>query len=175
MDANELRDLLAPYGIRPVKDRGQHFLLDDRVVERMADAAGVAAGERVVEIGPGPGILTSVLLGRGAEVVAIELDLKLRSLLQARFGADPRFRLLEGDVRSFSNGDIASRFSAADGGPAAYKVVANLPYNITTDVLRKFLLEPPMPSSVTVMVQREVADRILAQAGDMSALAVFVR
>lgn len=176
MDANALRDLLAPYGIRPLKDRGQHFLLDDRVVERMVDAAAVAPGDRVLEIGPGPGILTAALLSKGAEVVAVELDLKLQALLRGRFGAEPRFRLVEGDALGFPNADLVARFPASAGSPpATYKVVANLPYNITSDALRKFLLEDPVPSSVTVMIQREVADRILAAPGDMSALAVFVR
>lgn len=173
MDANALQELLAPYGIRPLRDRGQHFLLDDRVVGRMVEAAAVAPGDRVVEIGPGPGILTAALLAKGAEVVAVEIDLKLRSLLRDRFGAEPRFRLVEGDALGFPTADLSSRFSG--GGTAPYKVVANLPYNITSDALRKFLREDPVPSSVTVMIQREVADRILAAPGDMSALAVFVR
>ncbi len=171
MDANALRDLLAPYGIRPLRDRGQHFLLDDRVVERMVDAAGVGPGDRVVEIGPGPGILTAALLEKGAEVVAVELDMKLQALLRARFGGNRRFRLLKGDALSYKNADLVANFPSAP----SYKVVANLPYNITTDALRKFLQEAPVPASITVMIQREVADRILAAPGDMSALAVFVR
>ena len=179
MTLDELRKLLEPHGIRPVKDRGQNFLLDDRVVGKMAEAAGVKAGSRVVEIGPGPGILTSALLERGAEVVAIELDSKLRSLLRGRFGMNVGFRMLEGDALSFPNADIISRFSEPptlhSPLPAPYQVVANLPYAITSETLRKFLLEPPLPSAITVMVQREVADRVLAAPGKMSALAVLVQ
>lgn len=175
MDARALRDLLEPYGVRPLRDRGQHFLLDDRVVARIVEAAKIAPGDRVVEIGPGPGILTAALLAKGAEVVAIELDLKLQALLRDRFGAEPRFRLCEGDALGFPNADIVSRFSGPAAVAPSYKMVANLPYNITSDALRKFLREEPTPSSVTVMIQREVADRILAAPGDMSALAVFVR
>lgn len=172
MTPDQLRALLEPYDIRPIKDRGQNFLLDERVVARMVDAAGIAEGDHVVEIGPGPGILTAALLGRGAEVVAVELDSKLRALLRGRFAMDLRFRMREGNALAFSNAEILAGFPEP---PASYKVVANLPYAITTEILRKFLLEEPLPSTVTVMVQREVADRVLAAPGDMSSLAVFVQ
>jgi 16S rRNA (adenine1518-N6/adenine1519-N6)-dimethyltransferase len=181
MTPAELRELLGRHGIRPVRDRGQHFLLDESVVAAMADAAGVSDGDRVLEIGPGPGILTETLLSRGAEVVAVEIDRRLASLLRERFApalsaaegsdAEGPFRLVEGDALSFANADLAARFSR----PGAYKVVANLPYGITTDALMKFIEEEPRPSSMTVMVQREVADRILAGPGEMNALAVAIR
>lgn len=173
MTADELRSLLAPHGIRPVRDRGQHFLLDDRVVDRMIDAAAVTNGSRVLEIGPGPGILTARLLDAGADVVAVEIDSKLRTLLASRFGAHPKFRLLAGDARDFSNAMLVDAFSSGIVGP--YSLVANLPYSITSETLRKFLLEDPAPAAIVVMIQREVADRILAKPGDMSALAVMVQ
>lgn len=173
MTAEELRALLEPHGIRPLRDRGQHFLLDDRVVERMVDAAGVRPGSRVLEIGPGPGILTSRLLDAGADVVAVEIDVKLRALLATRFGTRPGFRLLDGDARAFSNAMLVDAFSTGAIGP--YSLVANLPYAITSETLRKFLLEDPAPAAIVVMIQREVADRILAKPGDMSALAVMVQ
>lgn len=172
MTADELRGLLEPYGIRPIRDRGQHFLLDERVVGRMAEAAGIGPGSRVVEIGPGPGILTVELLARGADVVAVELDHKLSVMLRDRFGNQPRFRLLQGDALSFSNRDLAAAFGPGD---ATWSVVANLPYAITSDVLRKFLLEEPYPAAITIMIQREVADRLLSAAGEMSAIAVMVQ
>ncbi|HTK04014.1 MAG TPA: 16S rRNA (adenine(1518)-N(6)/adenine(1519)-N(6))-dimethyltransferase RsmA [Candidatus Eisenbacteria bacterium] len=177
MTADELRGLLEPYGIRPIRDRGQHFLLDERVVGRMAEAAGIGPGSRVVEIGPGPGILTAELLERGADVVAVELDRKLAALLRDRFGANPRFHLLEGDALNYPNTEIVAAFGAPSSELRApsYKVVANLPYAITSNAIRKFLLEPPYPVSVTVMIQREVADRLLAKTGDMSGMAVLVR
>ncbi len=171
MDRAELEQLIGPYGIRPIHGRGQNFLLDEGVVRAMADAAGIGPASRVVEIGPGPGILTRELLARGAEVVAIELDKKLCSLLRDRF-AGPRFRLIEGDALEIASADLAARFPA---GAAGYQVVANLPYSITSAALEKFLFEEPKPDSVTVMIQREVADRILAGPGDMSSLAVAVQ
>src|SRR5688572_8914498 len=111
MTVDELRALLEPHGIRPLRDRGQHFLLDDRVVDRMVDAAAVSKGSRVLEIGPGPGILTSRLLDAGADVVAVEIDMKLRALLATRFGTRPGFRLLDGDARAFSNAMLVDAFS----------------------------------------------------------------
>jgi 16S rRNA (adenine1518-N6/adenine1519-N6)-dimethyltransferase len=175
MTPTELRALLEPHGIRPIKGRSQHFLLDERVVVAMADAARVAEGSRVLEIGPGPGILTAELLRRGVNVVAVEIDMKLCALLRARF-VTPRFTLLEGDALETSNAALADAFpSEGEGRFAPYAVVANLPYAITSATIQKFLLGVPAPTSVTVMIQKEVADRALAHAGDMSQLAVLVQ
>lgn len=168
MTPSELRALLEPHGIKPVHDRGQHFLLDDIVVEKMVAAAAIKSGDWVLEIGPGPGILTEKLLAAGARVVAVELDLKLRGLLKRRFGENKNFTLLDGDVLDFSNGAFFSHGEK-------YKLVANLPYGITSEVFKKFLFERPAPESITVMIQREVADRVLAKRGDMSSLAVMVQ
>jgi len=166
--------LLEPYGIRPLKDRGQHFLLDDAVVARMVGTAGIMKGTPVLEIGPGPGILTEALLGAGAEVVAVELDVKLRALLADRFGG--ALVLVDGDVLRFTNGDLASRFrDPARVEKEGYRVVANLPYGITSKLIERFLTDEPLPRSATVMVQKEVAERVTARPGAMSALAVFVQ
>lgn len=165
--------MLEPFGIRPIHGRGQNFLLDEGVVAAMVEAAGVGPSDAVVEIGPGPGILTVALLNRGAEVVAIEIDPKLCALLRHRF-TGPAFHLLEGDALSFSNVELLGSFAGRDGG-GDYRVVANLPYAITSPVLEKFLFHEPKPSRLTLMVQREVADRILAGRGDMSSLAVMVQ
>ncbi len=170
MTTVELKKLLAAHGIRPIRDRGQHFLLDERVVDKMLDAAKIGEGSRVVEIGPGPGILTEKLLSAGAEVAAVELDQKLCSLLRDRF-PQKNFHLMEGDALEVSNDDLAGRSSVR----GAYAVVANIPYAITSALLQKFLLEEPKPAAMTIMIQREVADRILAKPGKMSSLAVLVQ
>lgn len=168
MRKQDLDELLATVGARPLKARGQHFLLDDAVVAKTVAAAGIKKGDTVLEIGPGPGILTAALLNAGARVIAVELDQKMVRLLETRFpGRDLRI----------VHGDILRTDIAALGIPngAEYVVVANIPYNITSPILEKFLTESPMPRSMTLMVQKEVADRILAKRGDMNALAVFVR
>lgn len=170
MTPSELRSLLEERGIRPLKARGQHFLLDIAVVDAMVDAAAVSAGDRVVEFGPGPGILTEALLARGAEVVAVELDARLASLVEERF-ADAAVRVVRGDLRRTANRDLLAMFRTRGD----YKVVANLPYGVTTDALLKIVREEPRPTSATVMVQREVADRLCAEPPAMSAIAVTVR
>jgi len=170
MTAAELKALLESYGISPLRARGQHFLLDDAVVRRMCDAAAVGDGSNELEIGPGPGILTAELLRRGANVVAVELDLKLQRLQRDRFGATARFRLVSGDALDLPNSDIERFF-----GGKPYDVVANLPYNITSAAFEKFLLGEWGPRSLTVMVQREVADRVMASPSAMNRLALLVR
>jgi len=171
MKAAELRALLDEAGVRPWRGRSQNFLLDDGIVEAMTAAAGPLAGAAVVEVGPGVGILTGRLLDLGARVVAVELDRRLCAFLRRRFGGRG-LELLEGDVLALSNDELRRAFSPP---PAEYRVVANLPYSITSRILQKFLLEEPLPRSMTVMIQREVADRILAGPGDMSSLAVLVQ
>lgn len=165
MTPTELKNLLAKYEITPIRDRGQHFLLDERVVAKMVEVSGAGENDHVVEIGPGPGILTEALLGCGAQVTAVELDRKLQALLIVRF-AGKKLRLLAGDALSYPNAELAD-------GP--YRLIANLPYSITSAVFEKFLLAAPKPRTITVMIQREVADRILAGPGDMSSLAVMVQ
>jgi 16S rRNA (adenine1518-N6/adenine1519-N6)-dimethyltransferase len=177
MRVQDLNDLLAKHGARPIKARGQHFLVDDAVVAETVAAAGVGAGDRVLEIGPGPGILTAALLDAGARVTAVEIDPKMVRILEDRFhGRD--LAVVSGDILT---ADVEG-LMALDGEP--YRVVANIPYNITSPIVEKFLDSPvkpgndkktPLPSSMTLMVQKEVADRMLAKRGDMNALAVFVR
>ncbi|MFC1702875.1 16S rRNA (adenine(1518)-N(6)/adenine(1519)-N(6))-dimethyltransferase RsmA [Patescibacteria group bacterium] len=169
MKASELKALLEPYGISPLRARGQHFLLDEGVVAKMIAASGVGKGSRVLEIGPGPGILTSALLDAGADVVAVELDIKLQALCADRFG--DALTLVRGDVMHHENSGLVARFS----GPGSYRVVANIPYVITSPVLEKFLQGEARPESMTIMIQKEVADRILAKPGDMSSIAVLVQ
>ena len=167
MDVSVLKEYLERYGARPLKSRGQHFLLDENVVQKMIAAARVKAGDTVVEIGPGPGILTAALLEAGASVTAVELDMKMQALQKDRFEGKA-IHIMGGDVLSFTNSEIHSE-------ETPYKVVANLPYNITSSILQKFLFEEPKPLSMTIMIQREVADRIMATPGQMSALAVMVQ
>ncbi|MEA3249026.1 MAG: 16S rRNA (adenine(1518)-N(6)/adenine(1519)-N(6))-dimethyltransferase RsmA [Patescibacteria group bacterium] len=171
MDRNDTLRLIKDHDLKPVKGRGQNFLCDPKVVEVMADAAEVAHGDRVVEVGPGLGILTEELLDKGARVLAVELDPKLARIVRERVTSGS-LDVLRGDALGFSNDELASRLDAGEG---EYKVVANLPYSITSDAIRKFISERPRPSSFTVMVQREVADRITASPPKMSLLSVAVQ
>jgi 16S rRNA (adenine1518-N6/adenine1519-N6)-dimethyltransferase len=159
-------------GIKPIKGRSQHFLLDESVVEAMCSAAQVTAKDTVVEIGPGPGILTEKLLKRGARVIAVELDPKLCSLLRERFAkeiASHRLHLIEGDFLQTS----AKQLLGATETP--YKVVANIPYAITSDIIIHCLEESYPPISLTLLMQREVAERLTATPKNMSSIAVFMQ
>jgi 16S rRNA (adenine1518-N6/adenine1519-N6)-dimethyltransferase len=170
MKPGDLQQLLRQYDIDPVHARGQNFLLDDHALDRMVAAAGVAAGERALEIGPGPGVLTEKLLAAGARVTAVEIDGRLQRLLSERFGE--RLNLLRGDILEFSNEALVRELGA---GAGSYKVVANIPYAITSKILLKFLEGAPKPTSLTLMVQVEVADRLTAKPGDMSQIAVLAQ
>jgi 16S rRNA (adenine1518-N6/adenine1519-N6)-dimethyltransferase len=173
MTVPELKALLNAHGIeRAIHDRGQHFLLSDEVVRRMVEAAQVGPGSTVLEIGPGPGILTDKLLAAGATVVAVEVDPKMCELQRARFGENPRFHLHFSDIR-----EAVAMALLADAGrsDAAYSVVANIPYHITSDLITRFLGMAPRPERVVLLVQKEVGERMTAKPGDMSALAVFVQ
>jgi 16S rRNA (adenine1518-N6/adenine1519-N6)-dimethyltransferase len=157
--------LMAELGIRPNRGLGQHFLFERGVVEKMVRQAGVTEDDIVLEIGPGLGILTSELLRKAHRVVAVELDRSLAAHLRAAFGDLPRFDLYEGNALSLSNDDLIP-----SGEP--FDVVANLPYSVGTAILRHLLEQPRKPRRITVMLQREVADRLLAKPPDMSILSV---
>jgi 16S rRNA (adenine1518-N6/adenine1519-N6)-dimethyltransferase len=130
---------------------GQHFLAEPVHVERMVTLAGVRGGDRVLEVGPGLGILTDALLARGAVLTAIELDRDLVVWLRTRY---PTLDLVEGDATTVALPPLAGA-----------KVVANLPYNAGTRILLRLLVEGP-PDVLVVMLQKEVAERIVAAPGD---------
>jgi 16S rRNA (adenine1518-N6/adenine1519-N6)-dimethyltransferase len=157
--------LLSQLGIRPSKGLGQHFLYERGIVQRMVRQAGVGPEDIVLEIGPGLGILTSELLLRAGTVVAIERDRQLVDYLDQTFGDDPRFRLVPGDALRFQADDLVP-----DG--AEFAVVANLPYSAGSAIVRHVLEQPRRPRRLTVMLQLEVAARMVAQPPEMSVLGV---
>jgi 16S rRNA (adenine1518-N6/adenine1519-N6)-dimethyltransferase len=157
--------LMSELGIRPNKGLGQHFLFERGLVERMVRQAGVTDRDTVLEIGPGLGILTSELLRKARRVIAVELDHSLIAHLQTAFGDVPGFDLVPGNALALSTGEL---FPAGE----PFDVVANLPYSAGTAILRHLLEQPRKPRRLTVMLQREVADRLTAQPPDMSVLGV---
>jgi len=147
------------YGIQTSKLRGQHFLIDAGVVEKVVAAAELSAEDTVLEIGPGLGVLTQSLLPHVKRLIAVELDPFFVRVLQEEFKDAQNLEIVEGDVLRMRIGDVLmnSRFKIQD---SKFKIVTNLPYNITSDFFRKFLTQPPHPTTITAMIQREVADRI---------------
>jgi len=152
-------------GIRPNKGLGQHFLFERGLVERMVRQAGVSESDTILEIGPGLGILTSELLRKAGRVVAVELDRSLAAHLQAAFGDLPGFELVHGNALALSSDELIPPDEQFD-------VVANLPYSVGTAILRHLLEQPRKPRRLTVMLQKEVAERLTAQPPDMSILGV---
>jgi 16S rRNA (adenine1518-N6/adenine1519-N6)-dimethyltransferase len=154
-----LREVIARHGLAASKALGQNFLLDEQLLDRIARVPGPLIGERVYEVGPGPGGLTRALLRAGAEVVAVERDRRcLPALAELGKAADGRLTVIEDDALAI---DEADRI-----GPA--HIVANLPYNVGTALLVRWLggeIWPPWWKSLTLMFQREVADRIVARPG----------
>jgi len=146
------------------KSLGQHWLNDDTSLEAMCDLAGVKQGDTVLEIGPGHGSLTSKLLDRGVSVVAVELDASLAGGLEKKFGGLP-FILNKLSILDF---DFSSM-------PKDYKIVANIPYYLTAHLLRMLSETQHKPSVAVLLVQKEVAERVTANAGDLSVLALLVQ
>lgn len=150
--------------MRTDKSLGQHWLFDEHSLEAMAEAAEVKKGDYVLEIGPGLGTLTSVLLERGAEVTTVEFDEKLIPDLLDKFAGD-NFNLINQDILKFD-------FSTL---PVGYKIVANIPYYLTSNLLRVICESSNRPSYAALLVQKEVAERVTASAGELSILAVSVQ
>ncbi len=169
--------LLRKYQIRPRKDLGQHFLSDLNILHRIADAAELTDQSAVLEIGPGLGSLTQVLLARAGHVVVVELDPAMANILQQELGHNVHLTIVTGDILTLDPARLMADNvpSAGNDLPADYVVVANLPYYITSAVIRHLLESERPPARLVLTVQREVAERIVAQPGDMSLLAVSVQ
>ncbi len=144
--------------LRPSKRLGQHFLRDPRIIHRIIQAFAPKAGETVVEIGPGTGALTSALVERAARVVAVEFDNKLAPLLIGRFASCKNFKLVQADA-------LTTDFCAAILPAPQARLVANLPYNISSAILQRLISQRDCLSEMVLMLQREVVERILASAG----------
>jgi len=174
----EIREMLEARGLRPRHRFGQNFLHDQNVLRKLVDASGVAAGDLVLEVGPGTGALTEALLERGASVVACEIDRDLASLLRDRFG--DRLTLIEGDCLEPGrrlNGAVRGALEAGATAGSPYRLVANLPYQAASPLIGTLLLHEPRCSGLFVTIQREVADRLLAGpgTGEYGTLGVLVQ
>ena len=169
LSAEGVERYLRRHGLEARKNRSQNHLVDGQIIEDIVALADIATGSHVLEIGPGLGVLTGALLVAGANVTTVEVDSRLAAHLRTRYEeriASGGLRLVEADVLDTPLDDIAA---------APYDVVANLPYHITSPVLHYLLGDEPRPERFVLMVQREVAERISADPGDMSYLSVFVQ
>lgn len=143
--------------LKAIKMLGQNFLTDRTVVNRIVSRVDPSTDDFILEVGPGQGALTSELAASGATVVAVELDRRLAPLLTAEFAGNPKVRIIEADILKL---DLIETLSAVSG--RKWKVAANLPYNISSQVLIKFLETPTLFTDLYLMLQKEVGDRLAA-------------
>jgi len=168
---NQTKRLLRRSGLKARKSLGQHFLIDEGVLRTIASAAELNASDVVVEIGPGLGILTRELARRAGRVVSVELDSLLAASLKQALASLKNVTVVDGDILRLEPAALLRDQKTANN----YKVVANLPYYITSAILRHFLEAKLKPEGMVVMVQKEVAEAIVAKPGRMSLLSVSVQ
>ena len=169
-DPRALREVLRRHGVRAAKSLGQRFLVDRTVLSAIVDAAALSPDDDVLEVGPGPGVLTAALASRVRSVTAVEVDPRMVALLEETLAEHRNVRVVQADALKVDLLGIASR--------PITRIVANLPYQITTPLLERFLADERRPPLVVVLVQLEVARRIAATARDARErgyLSVFVQ
>jgi len=163
-----IKNFFRENNISPSRDRGQNFLVDEKVLEKIIESANLKKDDVVLEIGAGFGTLTERLAQKAGKIITVESDRGILPILRRNLENYKNVEIIEKDVLSVVN--YESRVMNYE-----YKIIANLPYQITSAVLRKFLENEPRPNEMMVMVQKEVAERICAISGEMSILAVSVQ
>jgi len=166
----ETKDILKKYNISANKKLGQNFLIDDEVIDGIIDASDVNKNDLVIEIGPGLGTLTKRLLDNAGKVICIELDTRMISILNDRFKFYDNFEVINQDVLKVDLNKLINENK--NGELKAAKIVANLPYYITTPIVMKLLEDNLDIESITVMVQKEVADRLVDVPGGKNSGAI---
>lgn len=166
MTPTEIKAALAKLGGQANKRLGQHFLIDHAALEEIVAAADIKPGDRVLEIGPGLGVLTEALMEKGAEVIGIEQDRRFVEWLSVGAHGHAPVRIVHGDAATVHWHDLI--------GDRPWKFVSNLPYSITSLALRKALYSPKPPEVVVVLIQREVAERAIARDEKTSLLSLMV-
>lgn len=163
----ETKAVLNKYGLRANKKLGQNFLINEKIIEDIVEKAEISKDDVVIEIGPGIGSLTSCLIANAKKVIAIEIDSNMVDILKARFGIFDNFEVIYGDVLRTNILELIKDYESV-------KVVANLPYYITTPIIMKLLEDRLNLKSITVMVQKEVGERICATNKDKEYGAITV-
>ena len=157
-DPRALRDVLRRHGVRAATSLGQRFLVDRGVLAAIVDAADLSPDDDVLEVGPGPGVLTAALAARVRSVTAIEVDPRMVALLEETLAGHKNVHVIQADALKVDLFTVAAR--------PITRIVANLPYQITTPLLERFLADDRRPALVVVLVQQEVARRMVATARD---------
>ena len=161
----ETKNIMNKYHIKANKSLGQNFLIDDNIIETIIKTSEITKEDLIIEIGPGLGTLTKYLLEKAGKVICIELDKKMVKILEDRFSENKNFEIINQDILKV---DLKTLIKTEKDNPSIKyaKVVANLPYYITTPIIMKLLEEKLDLQSITVMIQKEVANRLIATPGD---------
>ena len=167
----ETKFLMKKYGITANKSLGQNFLVDDKIVENIVKSANIQKDDIVIEIGPGLGTLTNELLKVAKKVICVELDERMIKILKERFLLYDNIQIINEDILKVDLRKIVQEESSNDN-VGSFKIVANLPYYITTPIIMKLLEKEKCYESITVMVQKEVAERLCAVPGQRNAGAI---
>jgi len=165
---SQVKEILTKYSLRPIHGRGQNFLVDKNIIYKIVEAAALGSGEHVLEIGPGLGALTDALAARARKVLAVEIDKNLISILNEEYVWD-NVEILNSDILKVPNPEICQHL-----GSESYRLIANLPYQITSEVIEKFLTTDPKPEEIIIMVQQEVGERMMARSPRANLLALMV-
>lgn len=163
----QVQTILRNYGLKPQKGLGQNFLVDDGYLQKIVEASRVNREDTVLEIGAGLGSLTRYLASAAASVIAVEIDGRLFPALKNVLSSFSNVRLIQGDIMEITPADL--------GLKEGYKVVANIPYYLTSNLMRRLMEAKVKPSLVALTMQKEVAQRICAEAGDLSQMALSVQ
>ena len=166
---DDTREILKRYNIKADKSLGQNFLISDEVVDGIVESANIEKEDIVIEIGPGLGVLTNLLLQKSNNVIAVELDPRMVSILKDRFKEKDNFTIIHEDILKV---DLAKIINERKSSNSRVKVVANLPYYITTPIIMKLLENNEIIDEIIVMVQKEVGDRLTAKTGERLAGAI---
>ena len=169
---NETKFILKKYGIHANKSLGQNFLINEEVINQIIEKAEIDENDLVIEIGPGLGTLTSRLLEKAGKVICVELDDRMITILNDRFKLYNNFELIHDDILKVDLNKIINENILENNNINKIKIVANLPYYITTPIIMKLLEEKLNITSITVMIQKEVADRLIAVPGEKNAGAI---
>ena len=160
----ETKSIMKKYGIRANKDLGQNFLINDDVVENIINASEISKDDLIIEIGPGLGTLTKELIEKAGKVICIELDKKMIKILKERFANSKNIEIINDDVLNVDLNELI-KLNKKNEDINNVKIVANLPYYITTPIIMKLLEDKLDIDSITVMIQKEVADRLIEVPG----------
>lgn len=165
---NLLQQLLTKYNFTPAKIRGQNFLIDENVLEKIVAAGQITKQETVIEIGPGLGFLTNQLAEQAKKVLALEIDRRAAAILTEELADNKNTEIILGDCLDFN-------FQKNNIEPNTYLLIANIPYQITSQIFEKFLLGNCPPKRAALLMQREVGERILAKEGEHNFLSVILQ